>query len=119
LRLKGVGLSIDDFGTGYSSLSQLHRLPFTELKIDCSFVTAMLADAEAKAIVRTCIILGHELNMLVVAEGVESLEHLDLLQEMGCDIVQGYFLCRPLPVEEITSYLKTQNTAVLEVCSEN
>ena len=105
LRLKGVGLSIDDFGTGYSSLSQLHRAPFSELKIDRSFVISMLADEEAKAIVKTCIMLGHELKMLVVAEGVESRAHLELLREMGCDIAQGYFCQRPMPAAAMIEFL--------------
>jgi EAL domain-containing protein (putative c-di-GMP-specific phosphodiesterase class I)/FixJ family two-component response regulator len=104
LRLKGIGLSIDDFGTGYSSLSQLHRVPFTELKIDLSFVSAMVEDAEARAIVKTCILLGHELNMLVVAEGVETEEHLKLLKVMGCDVAQGYFFSRPMPGSELLSW---------------
>ena len=108
LRMRGIGLSIDDFGTGYSSLSQLHRVPFTELKIDQSFVNAMLADDEARAIVKTCIMLGHELKMKVVAEGVETKEHLDLLREIGCDIAQGYYFSRPIPAEEITKRLHSE-----------
>lgn len=104
LRLKGIGLSIDDFGTGYSSLSQLHRVPFTELKIDLSFVLAMVDDPEARAIVKTCILLGHELNMQVVAEGVETEEHLKLLKLMGCDVAQGYFFSRPMPGSELLSW---------------
>ena len=106
LRLKGIGLSIDDFGTGYSSLSQLHRVPFTELKIDRSFVSAMTDDDEARAIVKTCILLGHELKMMVVAEGVETEEHLEALKQLGCDTVQGYLLSRPLSAEKITDTLK-------------
>ncbi len=106
LRLKGIGLSIDDFGTGYSSLSQLHKIPFSELKVDRSFIMSMLQDEEAKAIVKTCIMLGHELNMQVVAEGVESLQHLELLKEMGCDIAQGYYFSKPVTAEEMTLMLK-------------
>jgi EAL domain-containing protein (putative c-di-GMP-specific phosphodiesterase class I)/FixJ family two-component response regulator len=101
LRLKGIGLSIDDFGTGYSSLSQLHRVPFTELKIDQSFIFNMTEDSEAKAIVKTCIILGHELNMRVVAEGVETKEHLQLLEKMGCDIAQGYLFSKAVSAKEL------------------
>ncbi len=101
MRLKGIGLSIDDFGTGYSSLSQLHRAPFTELKIDRSFVMNIVDDAEAKAIVKTCILLGHELNLRVVAEGVETEEHLKLLHELGCDTAQGYLFSKPVPPGEI------------------
>jgi len=96
LRLKGIKLSIDDFGTGYSSLSQLHRIPFTELKIDRSFVSSMSEDSEAYAIVKTCIILGHELNMRIVAEGVEDKQTWDLLLALGCDVAQGYFIAKPM-----------------------
>jgi len=105
LRLKGLGLSIDDFGTGYSSLSQLHKIPFSELKIDQSFVFDMLVDEEAKAIVKTCIMLGHELNMEVVAEGVETKEHLDILSELGCDIAQGYYFSKAVNAKSMTEYL--------------
>jgi EAL domain-containing protein (putative c-di-GMP-specific phosphodiesterase class I) len=110
LRLKGIRLSIDDFGTGYSSLSLLHRVPFTELKIDRSFVSNMHEDKEARAIVKTCILLGHELNMLVVAEGVENAEHLELLKQMGCDHAQGFFIARPMPGSELMAWVKTGNS---------
>ncbi len=105
LRLKGIGLSIDDFGTGYSSLSLLHKIPFSELKIDRSFVMSMLEDDEARAIVKTCIMLGHELNMHIVAEGVETSEHLNLLKELGCDIAQGYYFSKPVTASDMTQCL--------------
>ncbi len=108
LRLKGIGLSIDDFGTGYSSLSQLHKVPFTELKIDRSFVSNMTEDAEALAIVKTCIMLGHELKMRVVAEGVEKKVHFSLLQQMGCDIAQGYFIAKPMPAESVSHWVNSR-----------
>ncbi len=108
LRLKGMGLSIDDFGTGYSSLSQLHRIPFTELKIDLSFVSNMTVDAEARAIVKTCILLGHELNMKVVAEGVEDQRTWDLLLGLGCDVAQGYFMARPMPADEMLEWMRNR-----------
>jgi len=104
LRMKGTGLSIDDFGTGYSSLAQLHRVPFTELKIDLSFVSVMVQDPQARAIVKTCIMLGHELDMRVVAEGVEDQRTLDLLRVMGCDVVQGYLIARPMPANELRQW---------------
>lgn len=104
LRLKGFQLSIDDFGTGFSSLSQLHKIPFTELKIDQSFVKDMAEDPECFAIVETCVMLGHKLNMEVVAEGVETLEALSLLTQMGCDIAQGYYIARPMPAEAFISW---------------
>jgi len=72
LRLRGINLSIDDFGTGHSSLTQLHKIPFNELKVDQGFVSKMVTDDEALAIVKTCITLGHELKMKVIAEGVEN-----------------------------------------------
>ena len=104
LRMKGFGLSIDDFGTGYSSLSQLHRIPFTELKIDKSFVMSMNSDDDSRAIVKTCILLGHELNMEVVAEGVESQEIYDNLKVLGCDIAQGYHIAKPMPANELLDW---------------
>lgn len=104
LRMKGIALSIDDFGTGYSSLSQLYRMPFTELKVDQSFVMNMTHDDEARGIVRTCIMLGHELKMQVVAEGVEDEQTLKLLAEMGCDIAQGYHIAKPMPAENLIKW---------------
>lgn len=109
IRMKGIELSIDDFGTGYSSLSQLHRIPFTELKIDKSFVLKMARENEARAIVKTCIMLGHELNMLVVAEGVETAEIFELLKSMGCDIAQGYHIARPMPANNLLPWAQTNS----------
>ena len=109
LRMKGLDLSIDDFGTGYSSLSQLHRIPFTELKIDMSFVMKMCKDDEAMGIVKTCIMLGHELNMKVVAEGVESLEIFQKLEQLGCDIAQGYHVSRPMDAAKLKKWM-SQNS---------
>jgi EAL domain-containing protein (putative c-di-GMP-specific phosphodiesterase class I)/FixJ family two-component response regulator len=106
LRLKGLKLSIDDFGTGFSSLSQLHRVPFTELKIDRSFISNLTSDDVARAIVKTCIMLGHELNMKVVAEGVENEETLEQLRRMGCDVAQGYFISRPVTPDKLVVWLK-------------
>ena len=106
LRLKGFNLSIDDFGTGYSSLSQLHRVPFNELKIDQSFVMQMDADSEARAIVETCVMLGHKLNMTVVAEGVESQSVFNKLKSMRCDIAQGYHIAKPMPAADLLPWLQ-------------
>lgn len=106
IRLKGIGLSIDDFGTGYSSLSQLHRVPFTELKIDLSFVANITTDEIARSIVKTCIVLGHELGMRVVAEGIETIDQLTLLKKLGCDIAQGYLLSKPVLANEIVMFQK-------------
>ncbi len=106
LRLKGFQLSIDDFGTGFSSLSQLHKIPFTELKIDQSFVAKIIDDAECHAIVETCVMLGQKLNMEVVAEGIENKEVLASLAQMGCDIAQGYFFAKPMPAAELIRWQK-------------
>jgi len=107
LRMKGYQLSIDDFGTGYSSMVQLYRAPFSELKIDQSFVMRMEDDAEAKAIVESTIDLAHNLNMKVVAEGVETQSILDKLESLGCDVAQGYHLARPMPIEDVPSWLES------------
>jgi diguanylate cyclase (GGDEF)-like protein len=103
----GVRLSIDDFGTGYSSLSYLRQLPVSELKIDRSFVASMLLDLQDEVIVRSTIELGHNLGLLVVAEGVESNEVLDRLQAFGCDVAQGYCIARPLAPDQLLSWLAT------------
>ena len=109
-RLQAVGaeLSIDDFGTGYSSLSYLSRLPLDELKIDRSFVLDLDTD-QGVAMVQTIIGLGHELNLRVVAEGVEQADTLDTLQELGCDVVQGHHLSVALPAPQLEDWLATQS----------
>jgi EAL domain-containing protein (putative c-di-GMP-specific phosphodiesterase class I)/CheY-like chemotaxis protein len=105
LRIKGFKLAIDDFGTGYSSLVQLHRMPFCELKIDKSFVQECDRSREARVIVKTIIDLGHNLNMSVVAEGAESQEVLHTLAGLGCDVVQGYALGRPMEATAAAAWL--------------
>ncbi|MCH8847248.1 MAG: EAL domain-containing protein, partial [Proteobacteria bacterium] len=106
LRLKNIRLSIDDFGTGFSSLVQLYRMPFNEIKVDKSFVMKAMVDEEAATIVRTTIELGHGLGLEVVAEGIEGKETLDWLKELGCDIGQGYFISRPVDVDNLESWVK-------------
>ena len=105
LRRRGFRLFIDDFGTGYSSLSYLRRLPVTGLKIDQSFVRDMAGEPSMRAIVRTVVELARILGLEAVAEGVESDESLRLLREMGCPIIQGYWLSRPLPPDQIRPLL--------------
>ncbi len=107
IRMKGMSLSIDDFGTGYSSLVQLYRIPFTELKIDLSFVKHAVSDPEALAIVKMTTMLGHELGMSIVAEGVEDQSTWHLLKQLGCDIAQGYYIAKPMPGEKILAWAKT------------
>jgi EAL domain-containing protein (putative c-di-GMP-specific phosphodiesterase class I) len=106
LRLKGVGLSIDDFGTGYSSLSQLQRLPFSEVKIDKSFVIDCVNSKDNAAIVHAVIDLSHRLGLKVVAEGVETADALRLLAQAGCDAAQGYFISRPIGGDEIPAWME-------------
>ena len=114
LRMKKIALSIDDFGTGYSSLTQLYRIPFSEMKIDISFVRNATVDAEALAIVKMTTMLGHELGMTVVAEGVETQETWDLLSEIGCDVVQGYLIAKPMPANELTEWIIHQHHSILK-----
>ncbi len=100
----GVDISIDDFGTGYSSLLYLKKLPATELKIDRGFIANLSksGNAEDAAIISAIIGLGHTLNLRVVAEGVETVEQQNFLKSMGCDVLQGFLLARPLPPDEIS-----------------
>lgn len=103
----GCHISIDDFGTGYSSLAYIKHLPVNEIKIDKSFVLGMGTDDRDRAIVRSVSDLGHNLGLRVVAEGVETAESLDTLRALGCDVVQGYFVSRPLPAGELEAWLRT------------
>ncbi|CAN5724473.1 hypothetical protein BH24ACT26_BH24ACT26_19760 [soil metagenome] len=106
LSAMGVGVAIDDFGTGYSSLSHLNALPVDEIKIDKSFVLGMASDENDAVIVRSIIDLGRNLDLRVVAEGVETRTLWNRLAMLGCDIAQGYFLSRPLPAERFDEWLK-------------
>lgn len=102
----GVKIAIDDFGTGYSSLGYLKRLPVDAIKIDKSFVIGMATDDNDAAIVRSTIDLGHNLGLEVVAEGIENQATWNLLDSLGCDFAQGYYLNRPIPAAELTRWLQ-------------
>jgi diguanylate cyclase (GGDEF)-like protein/PAS domain S-box-containing protein len=106
IREEGFDLSIDDFGTGYSSLSYLQRLPMQYLKIDQSFVREMLNSKESLMIVKSTIDLAHDLGKKVVAEGVETREHWEKLAELGCDIAQGYFIAKPMTINNFLNWIK-------------
>ena len=103
----GLLISVDDFGTGYSSLSYLKKLPVSELKIDSSFVSHMENDKDDSIIVRSTIDLAHNMGLMVVAEGVENETTFSLLQSMGCDLLQGYYISHPIPAEAMQQWLTT------------
>ncbi|HVN38796.1 MAG TPA: EAL domain-containing protein [Myxococcota bacterium] len=106
LREAGLRVAIDDFGTGHSSLSQLKRMPVDELKIDKSFVLGLKQASEDAAIVRSIVDLGHHLGLQVVAEGVEDFQAWDFLMQSRCDMVQGYYVSRPLPADAFEAFAR-------------
>lgn len=106
LKALGVYLSIDDFGTGYSSLAYLKRFPVNKLKIDQSFIRNIHEDQDDAAITDAVIRLGHSLGLTVVGEGVETEEHVKILQEKGCDVFQGYHFCRPIDHDAFVEFQK-------------
>jgi diguanylate cyclase (GGDEF)-like protein len=107
LREIGVKISLDDFGTGYSSLAALKYLPLDRLKIDRSFIRELKVNTVDASIVNTIVNLGHELNLNVVAEGVETIEQFELLRSINCDAVQGFFFSRPLPATDLETMITT------------
>ena len=114
----GVSISIDDFGTGYSSMSYLQKFPINRLKIDKSFTSSVPDDIDSVSIIRAIIALAHSLNIIVVAEGIETKEQYELLGKLGCDELQGYFISRPLQADDFETYLlekqKTESSVKVE-----
>ena len=106
-RIKGIGLAIDDFGTGYSSLMQLRRLPFTEVKIDQAFVADVDHARDSRLIVHAIAELAHGLGLIATAEGVETVEQLWTVAELGCDLVQGYLISQPLEPQALGPWKRT------------
>ncbi|MBS8273566.1 EAL domain-containing protein [Thalassospira tepidiphila] len=104
LNLMGFGISIDDFGTGFSSMEQLKAIPFTELKVDRAFVHGASRSPSSRAILETAVDLGRRLGLSVVAEGVERAEDWSLVKELGCDVVQGYYVSKPLAIDKIEDW---------------
>jgi len=96
LRMQGFGLAVDDYGVGYSSMHELSRMPFTEIKIDRSFVTAAAKDERPRLIIEQTVAMARQLGLKTVAEGVETRAERDLLQSLGCDRIQGYFVAKPM-----------------------
>lgn len=104
-RMKGFQLSIDDFGTGFSSMVQLVRLPFSEIKVDKSFVSSAVVLPESRAVVKSIVDLGHSLGLRTTAEGVEDEQTLHFVKSIGCDLAQGYFIARPMTGERIMDWI--------------
>lgn len=109
LRVKGFHLSIDDFGTGFSSMLQLVRLPFSEVKVDKSFVMTAMQSEESRTVVKSIVDLGHSLDLRTVAEGVESAEALAYLAEIGCSLAQGFHIARPMSGEVILNWINERH----------
>ncbi|MEQ1837600.1 MAG: EAL domain-containing response regulator [Candidatus Nitrotoga sp.] len=116
LRMRGFGLSIDDYGTGFSSLQRLGQIPFTELKIDQSFVSGCSTNPSVQTILESSIDMAHRLNLKCVAEGVESQADWDFLKSLHCDVAQGYFIANPMDEALFLSYLATNYSAQSASC---
>jgi EAL domain-containing protein (putative c-di-GMP-specific phosphodiesterase class I) len=104
IRMKGFQLSIDDFGTGYSSMVQLVRLPFSEIKVDKSFVMLAKQTKESLNVIKSIVDLGHSLGLRVTAEGVDDPSTLSYINSLGCDLAQGYFIARPMWGDAVRSW---------------
>jgi EAL domain-containing protein (putative c-di-GMP-specific phosphodiesterase class I) len=111
LRLRGFGLSLDDYGTGFSSMQQLARIPFTELKIDRSFVHGVNDREDLQVILRSALEMAAELGLVTVAEGVETKEELRLLTEYGCTFAQGWLFAKPMSSADFTAWLQAYTQA--------
>jgi EAL domain-containing protein (putative c-di-GMP-specific phosphodiesterase class I) len=103
-RIKGIGLAIDDFGTGYSSLMQLRQLPFTDVKLDQTFVADVHCSRDSRLIIRSITELAHGLGLMATAEGVETVDQLRTLTELGCDQAQGYLISPPIPADVLRTW---------------
>ncbi|ACI52113.1 diguanylate cyclase/phosphodiesterase [Gluconacetobacter diazotrophicus PA1 5] len=110
----GIGLALDDFGTGFSSLSRLTHLPLTEIKIDRSFVTSLERDVGSMIVTEAAITIGKRLGVKVVTEGVEEIAQVRKLRQLGCDVVQGYLISKPLPSAEIPNWLQSRDGTITE-----
>jgi len=108
LRSLGVNISIDDFGTGYSSLSYLKRFPLNTLKIDRSFISDITTNIDDREITKAIIAMGQNLNLKVLAEGVETEPQVQLLRENGCDYIQGYYYSKPVTADEVLPFLQNR-----------
>jgi EAL domain-containing protein (putative c-di-GMP-specific phosphodiesterase class I) len=116
LRLRGFGLSIDDYGTGFSSMQQLSRLPFTTLKIDRSFVGGANQKWNLQTMLQSAIEMGHRLGLVTVAEGVETMEEMVLLESMGCQCVQGFLFSPAIPAVAVPGWLRQEKARIRALC---
>ncbi len=113
LKSAGFGIAVDDFGTGYSSLSYLRHLPITTMKIDRAFVNDLPKDS---AIASTILMLGRQLNLTIVAEGIENEEQLQWLKDNQCEVGQGFFFSKPLPLDEFEEkYILTETAKIVRL----
>jgi len=112
LRIKDIDISIDDFGTGFSNMEQLKKFPYSELKIDQAFVANGLNDPFANASVHASVTLGRELNMRLIAEGVETREQWDYIADQGIDQIQGYFIAKPMPAADFQDWYQQRGGIV-------
>ena len=108
----GVPLTIDDFGTGYSSIASLRRLPVQKIKIDRSFVHDLDRNPEARAVVQAIVAMGRALGKTIVAEGVETLQQLQLVRDLGCHMAQGFLLAAPMEAQEMARLLRVRGRPV-------
>ena len=106
----GFHIAIDDFGTGYSSLSRLKALPVTMLKLDKSFLSGLPGHKEGFELVKTIVQMAQNLNLSLVAEGIENLEQVNLLQEMNCPLGQGFFFAMPMSAEDLKAFLRARES---------
>lgn len=118
LKLHGFGFSIDDYGTGFSSMQQLSRIAFDELKIDRSFVSGATESGHLSNILQSAVEMGRRLGITTVAEGVETMEQLQLLRDMGCDLIQGFLFARPMPAGDLLPWLNTNAERIAALCQE-
>ena len=105
----GVRIACDDFGTGYSSLSYLKTLPIDTLKIDKSFIDDLASSTHDRAIIQAILLIAESLNMQIVAEGVETKQQLDILKDLGCHIIQGYYISKPKQIIKFDELIKMSN----------
>lgn len=115
LRLKGFGLSIDDYGTGFSSMQQLSRIPFTELKVDRSFVRGASTQKNLRVILQSALDMARQLGLVTVAEGIETVEDWQLVQDGGCSVGQGYFIAKPMPAHEVPVWIRKHQNRLPEL----